>query len=138
MIVRHMVGLAEAELGIAAGVRAAEQDGRPMSFAVADSDGFLIAVLRMDESHPRILQHAIRKAYTAGFMHRGTLEFKAQLAERDSNLGDWGDSRLTTLPGGLPIRFRGEVVGAVGAGGNALERDQAICRIAVDAIEASL
>ncbi len=131
MITRHMLGLEEAQLAIEAAIREAEIDVQPMAFAVADSYGELIACFRMDGSPPRVLRHAIRKAYTAGFMHRGTLEFKAQFEERDSNLDEWGDMRLTTLQGGLPVRYGGEVVGAIGVGGNTIERDTEICRLAV-------
>jgi uncharacterized protein GlcG (DUF336 family) len=133
MIARNMLGLDEAQRTIDAVVREAEKDGQPMSVAVTDSDGELIACFRMDGSHPRILQHAIRKAYTSGVMHRGTLDFKEQGRERDLDLDDWGDMRLTTLQGGLPVRHKGEVIGAVGVGGNTIERDSEVCRIAVSA-----
>ena len=129
-----MLGVEEAQRAIAAAVAEAKKDNQPMSIAVADSYGELIACYRMDGSPPRVLRHSIRKAYTAGFMHRGTLEFKAQFKERDSSLDEWGDMRLTTLQGGLPVKHKGEAVGAVGVGGNSVERDTEICRIAIKAI----
>jgi glc operon protein GlcG len=133
-----MLGLDDATRAIDVGVRESERDGRPMAFAVADSYGELIAAYRMDGATPRILRHAIRKAYTSGLMHRGTMEFKSQFDERDSNLDDWGDRRLTTLPGGLEVRFKGEVVGAIGVGGNLPERDIEIAKIVLAAVEADL
>lgn len=134
MLIHNMLGLEEARRAIAACVAEAERDGQPMSVAVADSYGELIACLRMDGSPVRVLRHAMRKAYTSGIMHRGTLDFKQQHKERDSNLDEWGDMRLTTLQGGLPVKHRGEVVGAVGVGGNSVGRDSEICRIVVKAI----
>jgi glc operon protein GlcG len=98
-----------------------------------DSYGELIACFRMDGSSPRILRHAIRKAYTSGVMHRGTLEFKKQGQKRQLDLVDWGDARLTTLQGGLPVVHKGEVVGAIGVGGNSIERDSEVCLVAVAA-----
>jgi uncharacterized protein GlcG (DUF336 family) len=133
MIVRHMLGLQEAQRAIGAGIREAENDGQPMSFAVVDSYGELIACYRMDGSSPRVLRHAIRKAYTAGVMHRGTLELKEQNKDRDLVLDDWGDTRLTTLQGGLPVVHNDEIVGAIGVGGNTIVRDTAVCRVAVAA-----
>lgn len=133
VITRHMLGLDEAQRAIDAVVREAERDGRPMSVAVTDSYGELIACFRMDGSHPRVLRHAIRKAYTSGIMHRGTVEFKEQGRERGLDLDDWGDARLTTLQGGLAVRHEGEVVGAIGVGGNTIERDSEVCRVAVAA-----
>lgn len=129
-----MLGVEEAQRAIAAAIAEAKKDNQPMSIAVADSYGELIACYRMDGSPPRVLRHSIRKAFTAGFMHRGTLEFKAQFKERDSSLDEWGDMRLTTLQGGNPVKHKGEVVGAVGVGGNSVERDTEICRIAIKAI----
>jgi glc operon protein GlcG len=133
MISRNMLGLGEAQRAIEAVIQEAERDGRPMSVAVTDSYGELIACFRMDGSSPRILRHAIRKAYTSGVMHRGTSEFKKQGQERQLDLDDWGDARLTTLQGGLPVVHKGEVVGAIGVGGNSIERDSEVCLVAVAA-----
>ncbi len=134
MITRHMLGLEEAQRAIDATVAEATKDNQPMSIAVADSYGELIACFRMDGSPPRVLRHSVRKAFTAGFMHRGTLDLKKQNAEREMELDDWGDMRVTTLQGGLPVRHKGEVVGAVGVGGNSVERDTEICHIAIKAM----
>jgi len=134
LITRHMLGLEEAQRAIDAAVAEATKDKQPMSIAVSDSYGELIACFRMDGSPPRVMRHSIRKAFTAGFMHRGTLDLKKQNKERDMSLDDWGDIRVTSLQGGLPVRYKGEVVGAVGVGGNSIERDTEICEIAIKAI----
>src|ERR1700733_1692564 len=133
MISRNMLGLDEAQRAIEAVIQEAERERRPVSVAVTDSYGELIACFRMDGSRPRILRHAIRKAYTSGVMHRGTLEFKKQGQERQLDLDDWGDARLTPLQGGLPVVHKGEVVGAIGVGGNSIERDSEVCLVAVAA-----
>ena len=117
MLQFQSLGLEEANRAIAAGIAAAEKLGRAMAFAVADSSAGLIAAARMDGAHPRILRHSIRKAYTSATMCRNTLSFKADLEERNGNLEQWGDSDLTTLPGGLVIKSAEAFVGAVGAGG---------------------
>ena len=135
MLTRHMLGVDEAQRAIDAAVAEATKDKQPMSIAVADSYGELIACYRMDGSPPRVMRHSMRKAFTAGFMHRGTLEFKKQFKERDSSLDEWGDMRVTsTLQGGFPVRYKGEVVGAIGVGGNSIERDTEIAQIAIKAI----
>lgn len=135
MLIKRMIGAAEAKRALDAAVAEAKKDGQPMSFAVADSYGELVAAVRMDGSPARILRHAIRQAYTSGIMHRDTVTFKQQLSERDGNLDEWGDDMLTTLPGGIAIRYRGETIGAIGAGGGVtLPRDTEIARLAVAAI----
>jgi uncharacterized protein GlcG (DUF336 family) len=62
------------------------------------------------------------------------LPSKEQLRGRGGNLAEWGDAMLTTLPGGVAITFEGEVIGAIGVGGNTLTRDKEIADIAVAAI----
>jgi glc operon protein GlcG len=135
MLIKRMIGAEEAQRALDAAVTEANKDGQPMSFAIADSYGEVVAAVRMDGSPARVLRHAIRQAYTSGIMHRDTVTFKEQLGERDGNLDEWGDEMLTTLPGGVAIRYEGEVIGAIGAGGGkTLPRDTEIARIAVAAI----
>lgn len=133
MLLKRMIDAAEAQRAIDAAMREARKDGVAMSFAVVDPYGEVVVAARMDGSAARVLRHAIRQAYTAGLMQRDTVEFKKQLGERDGNLDEWGDPMLTTLPGGVAILFDGEVIGAIGVGGNSLARDQEIAAIAAQA-----
>jgi glc operon protein GlcG len=123
----------EAEKAIAGGIAAARALGKAMAFAVADHSGEMIATARMDGAHPRILRHSVRKAYTAAVMCRHTLAFKRDLRERDGALDQWGDAKLTTLPGGLVVELNGKYVGAVGAGGGGPD-DEAAARAMVKAM----
>jgi len=127
------LGLTEAEKGIAGGIAAARALGKAMAFAVADHAGQMIATARMDGAHPRILRHSVRKAYTAAVMCRHTLAFKRDLEEREGGLDQWGDVKLTTLPGGLVVEADGKFVGAVGAGGGGPD-DEAVARAMVKAM----
>ena len=104
-----------------------------MAFAVADHTGEMIATARMDGANPRILRHSIRKAYTSALMCRHTLSFKRDLHERDGALDQWGDTNLTTLPGGLAVQLGGKFVGAVGTGGGGPD-DEAVARAMVKAM----
>jgi uncharacterized protein GlcG (DUF336 family) len=127
------LGLMEAEKAIAGGVAAARALGKAMAFAVADHSGQMIATARMDGAHPRILRHSVRKAYTAAVMCRHTLSFKRDLEAREGALDQWGDAKLTTLPGGLVVEVNGNYVGAVGAGGGGPD-DEAVARAMVKAM----
>src|ERR1051326_721288 len=127
------LGLMEAEKALAGGVAAARSLGKAMAFAVADHSGQMIATVRMDGAHPRILRHSVRKAYTAAVMCRHTLSFKRDLREREGGLDQWGDAKLTTLPGGLAVEVDGKYVGAVGAGGGGSD-DEAVARAMVKAM----
>jgi glc operon protein GlcG len=127
------LGLAEAEKAIAGGIAAARALNKAMAFAVADHSGEMIATARMDGAHPRILRHSIRKAYTAAQMCRHTLSFKRDLDERDGALDQWGDERLTTLPGGLAVQSGDFFIGGVGAGGGGPD-DEVVARAMVKAM----
>ena len=134
MLQQQSLGVEEAQRAVAVVLAEAQRDGRPMAVAVVDNHGDLICCLRMDGAAARIGRHAIRKAYTAATMQRDTLTFKKDLREREGNLAEWGDPRLTTLQGGAIVVYDGQVVGAVGVGGNVRERDEAIAHLAVQAI----
>ena len=133
MLQVQSLDLNEAEKAIAAGIAAARKLGKPMAFAVADQSAGLIAAVRMDGAHPRILKHAIRKAYTSAVMCRNTLSFKEDLRERDGNLEQWGDKDLTTLPGGLAVKSDKGFVGAVGTGGGG-PHDEEVAHVMVRAM----
>jgi len=133
MLTLETLGLNEAKLAIAAGEEAAAKLGLPMAFAVTDLGAELIAASRMNGAHPRILRHAIRKAYTSATMCRNTLWFRRDLEEREGNLEQWGDMDLTTLPGGLVVKTDSGFVGAVGTGGGG-KHDEEIAHIMVRAM----
>jgi 2-iminobutanoate/2-iminopropanoate deaminase len=134
MISQQSLGIEEAQRAIAAVLEEAGREGKPMSVAVVDNHGELLAAARMDGSHARVLKHAIRKAYTAATMGRDTLSFKYDLWERNGNLDEWGDPELTTLQAGLVAMVDGQIVGAIGCGGNALQRDEEVARIGLRAM----
>lgn len=99
-----------------------------MAFAIADVHGDLLSCERMDGAPARILEHAMRKAYTAGRMGRDTAVFSQQLAERGGDLTQWGDPALTTLTGGVAIFHGDDLVGAVACGGANTDVDAEIAK----------
>ena len=133
MLTQQTLSLDDARRAIAAGEEAAAKVGLPMAFAVMDVSAGLIAASRQDGAHPRILKHAIRKAYTSATMCRNTLSFKADLEERGGNLEQWGDIELTTLPGGFVVKAGAVFVGAVGTGGGG-KHDEEIAQVMVRAM----
>jgi uncharacterized protein GlcG (DUF336 family) len=113
---------------------AAARDGRKMAFCVVDEAAALIFAERMEGCDARILEHAVRKAYTSATMKRSTLFFRDQNAELGKTLADWGGGELTQLPGGTDIKIGGECWGAVGVGGNTPERDVELAELARKAL----
>jgi uncharacterized protein GlcG (DUF336 family) len=134
MITEESLGLTEAQKGIDAAIEYARGLGRTMSFAVVDNHGDLIAAVRMEGSHTRVLRHAIRKASTAAVFGRNTLAFKQELADSGRELLDWGDLNVTTLQGGLVVKSNRNVVGGVGSGGGSREIDEEAGRVLIRAM----
>lgn len=92
-----------------------------MAAVVTDPAGAVIAASRMDGANAVAMQLAEDKAYTAaafGAPSHGWAEVTAPGGP------DWGmagaaGGRIQVLPGGLPIRVDGELVGALGVSGAA-------------------
>lgn len=114
----------------------ASRDGRQMAFAVVDEAGGLLYGIRMARCHVRVLEGAIRKAYTAAVMQRDTIVFRDQDQERGKSLGDWGDVKLTHLVGGVLIERQGESFGGVAVGGHETHRDDELARRALEVLVA--
>lgn len=111
--------LAAAMRAINAVLEAAIAADQSMAVAVTDRHGELVAFSRMDDGAPRWVRLATRKAYTAAVMARPTAVLGEDLVRRGRTLADYGDDRMTTLPGGAPLLERpGIAIGAVGIAGN--------------------
>jgi glc operon protein GlcG len=134
MVPQLSLGLEEAQRAITAVFEQAKKDGRAVAVAVVDNHGELIACARMDGAHARVLRHAIRKAYTAAVMGRDTLALKKDMVDAGRTLGDYGDSSLTTLQGGLVARSGDQVVGAIASGGSPRLRDVEMAKIGLEAM----
>lgn len=119
----------------------AEATGRQVAVAVVVTDpaGEPIAVVRMDGANAVALRLAADKAYTAVAFGAPSHHW----AEATAPGGvDWGmanaaGGRILVLPGGLPIRAGGQVVGAVGVSGAAPPVDLACAEAGCAALDAA-
>ncbi|WP_243677171.1 GlcG/HbpS family heme-binding protein [Sodalis glossinidius] len=73
---------------------------------------------------PRLL--AQRKAYTALMLRRSTRQVSEEVQRGAMALGVLNDAMLLPMPGGMPIRMQGAVVGAIGISGLPVEQDIAL------------
>jgi uncharacterized protein GlcG (DUF336 family) len=123
--------LAEAQQAINAAHGKALEMGVAMAIAVVNESGVLTAFIRMDNSELVAVPLAEDKAYTALVNRLSTLELGLQcqpggpLYGLQANLG----GRMVIFPGGIPIWKDGNLIGAVGASGGAVEQDHA-CALA--------
>ena len=112
---------------ILVGARAkAREINTPMSFAIVDAGGYLIASMRMDGAGLLTPSVAHSKAYTAAMFRRTSAEIGKLAETRPQFFGsivNIGSVPLIAGGGGLPIRRGEELVGAIGASGGTPEQD---------------
>lgn len=125
------LNLEKAQAMIAASTARAMADyQRPVCVAVCDATGLMLAFARMDGAPVRSIAIAQGKAYSAARMCASTKAFFDRLQREGLQASHFCDPALTPLPGGSPLMLGGEVIGAVGISGLALEEDQQLSDIA--------
>ncbi|MDJ0366785.1 heme-binding protein [Hymenobacter sp. H14-R3] len=121
-----------AALELAARARAkAATLNQQVSVAVVDASGQTILLTQGDGVGPHNTEAARRKAYTALSTKTPTLLLgrNARANPDTQNLANLPE--LLLLGGGVPLRYQGQVIGAVGvAGGGGAENDDLIGRAA--------
>jgi uncharacterized protein GlcG (DUF336 family) len=136
MIEQHSISLAEAEEIVAAALAKADEIGSPSNVAVVDSGGNLLAFARMDKAWLGSIDIAISKAYTSRAFDLSTREL-AGLAKPGSafyGIQESNHGKINILPGGVPLKSKEAVVGAVGVSGGTGEQDQQIAEAAAKAV----
>lgn len=110
----------------------ASKDGLgPISFAFVDTQGELLWFERMDHAATYTAPTAIAKAYTAIRTNATTLSFAEQVKKEHLSVTDFMDPKLTTLPGGTPLKLTSDLtVGALGISSSNPERDQTLANAA--------
>ena len=122
----------------AAAKTAAEQAGTPpMSFAVTDPGGHLVALVRMDGALWITATVAQGKAWTAaayGAPSHAQKEKMAQMPNFASALTTMTGGAYTPQTGGVPVYRDGVLLGGIGASGGTGDEDQAAVTAAVESI----
>ncbi|MFC2058113.1 heme-binding protein [Chloroflexota bacterium] len=136
---KSVLGKEDAERAVRAIMdEASKEPERPVSVAVVDDKGDLLYFVRcniLDRGALLATYMPVQKAYTAARMGVDTRSFQEMFKNRGWDIAWFGDSKLTLLPGGVPvITAEGTVIGAVGVGGRKVEEDQALAEIGVKAI----
>ncbi len=107
-----------------------EQDQLGAAVAVVDVHGELLGFLRTDGCRLPSINIAINKAYTAA---REGIESRT-LGERSREEGfpltNFGELRYVSWGGGVPLVYKGQVVGGLGVSGLPEEVDMEIARMA--------
>jgi len=133
--------LAGARKMMAAAMAKAEAAGVPISVAIVDAGGHTILLERMDGGRFHTVHSCTTKAVCAASNKRPTSAQGAQAQPLDTvhALGltlAAGPERWTAMEGGYPIVIGGECIGGVGVSGGTWEFDDAVARLALEAIGA--
>ena len=125
--------LAAAKKIIAAAETEALKHAWPVVIAVVDDGGNLICLQRLDNAQFGSVEIAIRKARAAVAFKRPTKAWEELLAN--------GQNRVLGLPGvlssegGVPLTWKGQIVGAVGVSGVKSSEDGQIARAGASVLE---
>jgi uncharacterized protein GlcG (DUF336 family) len=113
------------------GVQRAKEKGMSCSIALVDENGWSVALHRMDGAPIPTAEIARDKAWTSATFRIPSAEV-SQLGDRrvsgyGFNVQNWNE-RLTTIPGGLPVRENSHLIGAIGVCGQTPKEDVLIGR----------
>lgn len=110
-VARNMLDAAEKE---------AQKHGVPMTIAIADAGGHLLAFHRMDNAILMSIQIAMDKAFTSVFGKQQTWQWSGLF--RDGHMIPlYLHERWITFPGGFPVIKNGTLLGGLGVSGGTIE-----------------
>ena len=114
----------------------AAEIGKPVSVAIVDAGGFLMALERMGEAPSATVLVAEGKAVASAIMGRDSLRLEAMAESLPSIINALMmryEGRFVPAQGGVVVREGGSVAGAVGVSGATSEEDEMIARAGADA-----
>ncbi|HEX7714287.1 MAG TPA: heme-binding protein [Bacillota bacterium] len=100
-----------------------EKNGKGAAVAVVDEHGELLAFLRTDGCRLSSITIAMNKAYTAARECKESKAVGEGSRQKGFPMTNFGELRYVTWGGGVPIAYRGKVIGAVGVSGLAEDED---------------
>jgi len=109
----------------------------PMAIAIADANGGLILFSRMDDALPASTDIAISKAYTAAVLRMSTQKIGqlAQPGEPLYGIEQTLPGKIVLFGGGVPLRLKETVVGAIGISGGSVDEDIKVAEAASDSLK---
>lgn len=126
----------QVDLALETARKAAETIGVPMNVAIYDDGANLKAFVRMDGAFLGSADVAMNKARTAALFGFNTEALYDFVKPGGTSPGfDRSNGGLTVFAGGVPIKDpAGQLIGAVGVSGGAVEQDYLVAKAAVDSI----
>lgn len=137
VITTHEMSLDMAEKIARGGIDQCRKMGYHTTMVVIDSSGTMKAFLRDDQTGPHTINLAQDKAYTALTLAN---RFATSLNFAKARGGTLGTPMpnirgVTTVGGGVPIHYHGEVIGAVASSGAVgADKDEICAKAGIDAV----
>ena len=130
----------EAQQAVAAIQAELARRGKAAVITVADAQGELIALLRLDGAPLASINIAASKAWTAARERKPTREIgQAARDARDGfDMAYYGDRRYIGWGGGVPVVVNGKVAGAVAVSGLPEQEDMELAQLGVEAVLAGI
>ena len=116
-----------------AAVAEAENIQAPQCIVIVDASGELLGEIRMTGSKFVSRKSARAKALTAASIGAPTINVPEPIRP---SIAAATEGTIATLPGGLPIKKDGVLLGGIGVGSGTGEQDVAVATAALDAIGA--
>jgi glc operon protein GlcG len=112
-----------------------EKENKGAAVAVVDVHGELIAFLRTDHCRLSSINIAINKAYTAARERKESRAVGEASRGEQFPMTNFGELRYVTWGGGVPIEYKGVVIGAVGVSGLPEAEDMTLARLGAGVIK---
>jgi uncharacterized protein GlcG (DUF336 family) len=125
------ISLAGAKLIVDSACRRAVELNKPLTVAIVDTGGFVVALERMDGARPLQPSIATAKAYSAAIMQRPSLMLKGWADSQPlffSQVATMGLHPIVATEGGIPIKRAGVLIGGLGIAGGTGPEDEQLCR----------
>jgi uncharacterized protein GlcG (DUF336 family) len=131
-----MLSLNEARRVIRAAEKKAQQLGCAANIAVVDEGGHVMAQIRMDGAWLAGVEAAACKAYTARAFDAATRDMIEHVRTGGvlAGIHRGADKRIMIAAGGVPLRYNGQVCGAIGVSGCSSSEDGAIAMAGANAL----
>jgi uncharacterized protein GlcG (DUF336 family) len=141
VVVTHALSLELADKIAHAAIDACRKMGYHTTITVLDASGALKAFLRDDMTGPHTISLSRDKAYTAVTLANRFATSGAFATARNSTLGSpmTNIQGVVGVAGGVPIKYRGEVIGGVGSSGAVGgDKDELCSQAGIDAVAGEL
>lgn len=105
--------------------------------SICGPEGNMIAVHTMEDAYLASFDISIKKAYTSVAVKMSTMELSrlAQPGQTFYGIEGTDGGRIVILGGGIPLRFRGKIIGGLGVSGGSAEEDHEIASYAAEILE---